>query len=579
MKRFLVGLVFVAPALVLIYYSTQPQLDPTLQAPLFHFYVVTFTAFAAAVISILLGIALSETAERRHFLAAIAFAAMGSIFFTHGAATPGALIGYVHPVIQWSAWLTLFGGGLLFVLAGFDRPGHTPAWLSLKRLVYLTAGGIFLYIAIAIIAPDWLRFIDANAQPWHQTTIFWVTLALWLVAALRLGQIWRITGSRIDGALCFVAFWLAQAAISMHQFPVWQLSWWLYHFILLVSFLYTVYVLTGAYERARQFSLVRYYMATSLILTVLLALIASHVLAEYLFRALSARQDGDMIEQAVLSARLTGFTMSSLLMSLLFMALLIVVGRADRIISQRTWELSRANADLRRAEGMREDLTNMIVHDLRSPLTAIGGHLELLQRLAGDARAELRARSLAAAQEAVRRMSGMINEMLVVSKIEADQLTLRLEPTSLDTLLKDCLTSFAAQAEADKKQLALDCPPDLTVELDSDLIGRVMDNLISNALKYTNAGGLIHVGVWSNNGQMQVQVRDNGEGIPDAYKQQIFNKYFQALAQDGRAKRQGTGLGLSFCYLVIQAHKGQIWVEDAPGGGSDFKFKIPQKQL
>ena len=390
MKRFLVGLIFGAPALILIFFSIQPQIDPTFQAPLFHFYVVTFTAFAAAVISILLGVALSESAERRHFLAAIAFAAMASIFFTHGVATPGALIGYLHPIVQWSAWLTLFGGGLLFVLASFDRPGQPSTRPSLKQTVYLTSVAIFFYFAIAILAPDWLRYIDDLAQPRHQTVIFWATLGLWLWAAVRLGQIWQVSGSgvdgapSIDGALCFVAVWMAQATVSLHQFAAWQLSWWLYHFILLVSFLYAVFILTRAYEQARQFSLVRYYMGTSLILTVLLALVASHVLAEFLFRSLSTRLDIESVEQAVLSARLTGFVMSSLLMGLLFMALLIVVRRADRIIGQRTRELSHANADLRRAEAMREDLTNMIVHDLRSPLTAISGHLDLLLRLSGD---------------------------------------------------------------------------------------------------------------------------------------------------------------------------------------------------
>ena len=159
-------------------------------------------------------------------------------------------------------------------------------------------------------------------------------------------------------------------------------------------------------------------------------------------------------------------------------------------------------------------------------------------------RPELLIRSLTAAQGAARRMIGMINEMLVVGKIESNQLTLNLQPTPVVSLLTDCVNSFVTQAEEDNKQLTLDCPSNLAVQLDPDLIGRVMDNLIGNALKYTDQGGLIQVKAWPNNGRMQVRVRDNGEGIPDVYKPHVFDKYVQALDQDGRAQTSGNRPGI-----------------------------------
>ncbi len=87
---------------------------------------------------------------------------------------------------------------------------------------------------------------------------------------------------------------------------------------------------------------------------------------------------------------------------------------------------------------------------------------------------------------------------------------------------------------------------------------------------------MIHVSAQAEDGRMRMSVRDDGEGIPDDYKEHIFGKFAQAPNAEGRSARKGAGLGLAFCRLVVEAHGGQIWVEDAPGGGSDFIFWLPQ---
>src|SRR5512134_3851248 len=108
MRRFLIALAFVAPALVLLFFKLRPDLDFGSPHPLFHFYMVTFTTVAAAVVSILMSASLGEVARPRHLLAATAFVIMGVIFFSHGLPTRGALTNHSHPAVQWSAWLTLF---------------------------------------------------------------------------------------------------------------------------------------------------------------------------------------------------------------------------------------------------------------------------------------------------------------------------------------------------------------------------------------------------------------------------------------------------------------------------------------
>jgi signal transduction histidine kinase len=702
MKRALLILALVAPSLFLGFLSLQPQADARASLPLFHFYIVTFVTFAAAVISILLSSMLESIAQPRHVLAAVAFAVIASIFFVHGFATRGALIDYPHPAVRWSAWLTLFGGGLIFALAGLYGPVRAPRWLSLHQIIYVTVTGIILYLGVVIFAPHWLNFIDANTEAW-QLIIFLLSLGLWLFAAICLWQTWRITRNRVDGALAFVAFWLAHAVVSMHRFPVWQLSWWLYHFLLCASFLITVYILAAEYEQARQFRLLRYYLGISLICTILLALLASYLFAEFSYRTLAAQiqsstvtlvnsltqeiatttptgltpadrqaryaarlseqsldnislydsngqifypaaagelplnpakfeqalhgetlveirppgeatnnpfsgvyvvetyaplpaaqplsttteppigvlvalQAAPELAQAVLRARAAGLAISALTMGLLFVTLLAVVGRADRIMRGRTQELIQAYTNLRQAEQIRDDLSNMVLHDLRNPLNIISATFDLLRQTSGETRLKIFDRFWDSVYRAAQRMTGLVDDILAVSKIEAGQLEPHFVATPLAQLLIDRLNGFKPLAEAENKQLSLDCPPDLTAQLDPALIGRVVENLVGNAFKYTGKDGLIQVTACAENNCVRLSVRDNGDGIPDDYKQQIFEKFSQAPTANGRPLRKGAGLGLAFCSLVVQAHGGRIWVTDAPGGGSEFVVVLPQQQ-
>lgn len=706
MKRFLAVFVSLLPAVLLGLFYIAPQADLVFNRPLFHFYIVTFTTFTAAVISILLTVNLGEAAQVRHVLAAVAFAVIGSVFFSHGVATPGALINHSHPAVQWSAWMTLLLSGMLLAIAGLDAPGRSPTWLAARPISYGVAAIVACYLLIAFLAPHWLEQIGerASRNPWIQRSIFSLTLAAWLVAAWHFQRIWRHTRSRVDGALAFVSIWLAQATISMHQFPLWNLSWWLYHFLLLASFLTTVYILVNEYEHARQFSLLRYYLAIALIITALLALLGSALVARFSYETLvrqiesssgewidmltqeignslpanrsdtadlalvggrlvaleigdvvvydtngqvvylanpgysalrasewhhayeqalmgaqivqvqepgeaaagyrSARQnhlvlifapiasqqiangrpfgvvqiirEAPDVTVAILRARNMGLGITALMMMILFVALLLVVWRADRIIASRTQELRQAYRDLRRSEKLRTDLTNMIVHDLRTPLSTISASLALLGQGEHQAPADKHERLTSMARNASTRLIGLIDDMLTVNKYESGMLSLNCEPTQLIDLLTARLDNFSVQAVSQHKEISLDCPDDLEVMLDRSLIGRVIDNLLSNALKYTiTHQGKIMVSAQRENGRVIIRVEDNGEGIPDDHKLKIFEKYMQAPNAQAGPGRKGTGLGLAFCQMVVTAHKGEISVQDTPGGGSTFVFWLP----
>ena len=703
MKRLLIFLALILPGLILGFLALFPQYDRVIAAPLPHFYVVTFTTFSAAVISILLLTVLGPATQLRHRLAAVAFAFIGAIFFTHGFATPGVLLETTHPMVQWSSWITLFVGGGIFFLASLDGPHAAPGWLSVRRISLGALGLVSIYLIVAVLFPQVLDLINTRAAPWHRFFLFAVTLLLWVGAAFKLWRTYRVTHKRADGALAFVAFWLGWATISMHEFASFRLSWWVYHFVLLISFLFTAYILLREYEQAREFRLLPYYMTVSLIVTAFLALLASGLFAEFAYRNLVAQiessaqsmigmmtremADGlppdvspvearsivsrnlaqlglanawlydangslvyplgdygdetgavldrnnfaqalqgqilsevhppndppagytavsnqyavqtyapiypaavaghlpigvlvtveavDGLGQVLIDARVTGLLIAALTMGVLFVTLLFVVRRADRIITTRARELEIAYANLRASESIRNDLTSMIVHDLRNPLTAVIAGLDLIERTADDGQSELRERFIGNVRAAALRMTTLIDDMLSVSKIESGELRPERKMVELGELLADRVGGFTAQAAAQGKQLSFKCDEDLSVAIDAELIGRVVDNLISNAFKYTEeTTGAIQVFAQRENGRVLVHVQDNGEGVPDDYKDKIFAKFVQA-PDTKRSLRKGTGLGLAFCRLVVEAHAGEIKVQDAPSGGSDFVFWLP----
>lgn len=292
MKPLIRGLLALAPFAILLVLWQRPAWDLSLSIPIGHFYIVTFTTFTALVLSILLSSALNERDHPHHVLAALAFAVMGGIFFTHGLATPGALIAHFHPAISWSAWLTLFSGGGLFLLAGLMHSPYRPTWLQVRPVVYLTVLLVGAYLLVAAFAPAWLTAMDEDVGPWHRQAVFLLTLLLWGLAALLLFQGWRRAGTHVEGVLTLVAFWMVAATISMHRFPVWNLSWWLYHFLLLLTFLLVFVVLVQRHEQARRFRLIPYYLGFALIFTAFLTLLASAIFSYQIRQQQLAQSQG-----------------------------------------------------------------------------------------------------------------------------------------------------------------------------------------------------------------------------------------------------------------------------------------------
>jgi signal transduction histidine kinase len=225
-------------------------------------------------------------------------------------------------------------------------------------------------------------------------------------------------------------------------------------------------------------------------------------------------------------------------------------------------------------EQLREDMTQMLIHDLRTPLATIIMGLEMLPLDQQFGTPQAQAKTYERTQQAARRLLSQVNLLLDVSKLESGYMELEWKPCNFLALAYAAVGTIEMIAQARDQRLRYAIADDLPEFLaDMSLLQRVLENLLSNACKFAPSGSEIVLGAHYEGQQQLIEVwfQDAGPGVPPQMREHIFKKYGQV----GAATREGTGLGLTFCRLVIEAHGGGIGVRDAPGGGSVFWFQLP----
>jgi len=247
---------------------------------------------------------------------------------------------------------------------------------------------------------------------------------------------------------------------------------------------------------------------------------------------------------------------------------------------------------------LREDYTGMLIHDLRAPLTAIMNGIMMMLRGLGGPVSEQQRELLGIAYQGSQTMLEMVNTLLDISKMEQGRMNLNLEPLSPYALVDEAIERLRASIQQRRinlvQNLAISLPP---IEADRDKIVRVLQNLIDNAVKFSPERGMVTIGgrylalashvagdvhpdlpfalPEMEAGEWLIYwVRDEGPGIPPQYHARIFEKFGQVQQQ----KSRGTGLGLTFCKLAVEAHKGKIWLQSREGLGSTFAFALPVRQ-
>lgn len=234
----------------------------------------------------------------------------------------------------------------------------------------------------------------------------------------------------------------------------------------------------------------------------------------------------------------------------------------------------------------RQELTSMIVHDLRGPLTAVMTSLKLLSDAAppDEPVGRVIEQTTGMASRAVRKMLSLVDSLLDISKMESGTIALEYEPVDLREPCATVLDDLEPLAQELNIRLSTDIPPDMPLlKADLEKTERILLNLVDNALKYTPTGGRIVIRAYAPGAQgaaegfVRIDVADTGPGVPDEHKERLFDRFAQL---DGpRGRRRGTGLGLTFCRMAVEAHGGRIWIEDNPHGGAVFAFTLPVAAL
>ena len=255
-----------------------------------------------------------------------------------------------------------------------------------------------------------------------------------------------------------------------------------------------------------------------------------------------------------------------------------VIGECTLALENDSNLKAREEAELSaRSENLRANLLRSISHDLRTPLTSISGHAaNLLANETGIFPDQRKALYQDIYDESIW-LIDLVENLLSISRIENGRMQLQIQMEELSSILEEAAGRLLRQTR--DHELVLE-PLDeiILVRADARLIMQVINNLVGNAVKYTPRGSLIRISAGVRDHMALVRVEDNGPGIPDSEKEKIFDMFY-SISNTGGDTIRSTGLGLSLCRSIVQAHGGEIWVRDNEPSGSVFEFSIPVEEI
>jgi signal transduction histidine kinase len=248
----------------------------------------------------------------------------------------------------------------------------------------------------------------------------------------------------------------------------------------------------------------------------------------------------------------------------------------EKKVGERTHELGLANEKLKELDRMKSDFVSHVSHELRTPLTAIKGAVDLILREVPGPLNEKQTRYLNRVRTNSQHLTGLINDLLDLSKIESGKIELATARVSLGGLVHEVVETLRPVAAQKAITLEVTTPePSMLVWADRDKITQVLTNLIGNAIKFSPPQGRVTLSTLASDTEfVRVAVSDTGPGIAADERERIFEKFYQVGANDA-PKPKGTGLGLSIAKTLVELHGGKIWVESELDRGSTFYFTVP----
>jgi PAS domain S-box-containing protein len=250
------------------------------------------------------------------------------------------------------------------------------------------------------------------------------------------------------------------------------------------------------------------------------------------------------------------------------------VTERNRVETQRERQLEqemRANERLREIDGLKDEFVALVSHEVRTPLTSIMGYLELLSEQELTEEQRLYTNIIERNSDRLLRLT---SDLLFIAQIDDGQLTVEHDSIDLGTTIVQALAAAAPTATMGDVELSGDETLSLPITGDEGRLAQLLDNLISNAIKFTPAGGTVEVAAGLSSESVWIEVRDSGIGIDESDQERLFNKFFRTGAAT-KASIQGTGLGLAISKAIVEAHGGSIRVESAEGKGSTFRVELP----
>jgi two-component system phosphate regulon sensor histidine kinase PhoR len=241
----------------------------------------------------------------------------------------------------------------------------------------------------------------------------------------------------------------------------------------------------------------------------------------------------------------------------------------------RIWTL-REVTQQRELDRMKDDFVATVSHELRTPLTSMMGFLEMLREgEAGPLTAE-QDRFLSIVYRSSERLQRLVGDLLFVARLDASGLQLEFDDVRLGDVVADAVETVAALARSREIDLRLDAPPDggLVVWGDRERLAQLVANLLSNALKFTSAGGWVAARTFADRGIAVLEVEDTGIGIPVAEQERLFQRFFRSSNATQQAI-PGTGLGLVITKAIAEAHGGRVSVASVPGASTCFRVELP----